>query len=176
MAISIELEFDKKTDVMIREIWKAMSDARVSTFLHHSSSIPHISLGIFEDPENETAFCDRAKMFLPELNHILVDINGVGVFCGEKKVIYLAVTPSVELIKKHEAFFNHMDRYRDNGWAQYRPSAWVPHVSVAMNPDQSRIPEGVQIALNHFKATRAEVKALGIIHVNPIRPIEHIEL
>ncbi len=176
MALSIELEFDKKTDKMIRAIWRDMSEAGISTFLHHSTSIPHITLCIYEDAEDEKAFCAAVRSFKAKANIPEIYLNGVGVFGGEKKVIYLSAAVTDELLKLHREFYQHMTAFNELAWPQYQPGAWVPHASVAMQPDPVRIGEGVEIALKHFVPAAARVTSIGIIHMKPLKHIEHMDM
>ena len=174
MPLSIELEFDKKTDTMIRTIWKDICDTGISTFLHHSTSIPHITLCIYEDVDDEKAFCAAVRTFKEKLKMPEVQLNGVGVFGGENKVIYLSVTATESLLKLQRDFYEHMAQFKSSAWPQYIPDAWVPHASVAMQTDSKRVGEGVEIALKHFVPGIAKVEAFGVIHMKPLKQIEHI--
>lgn len=60
-----------------------------------------------------------------------VNVAGIGIFTGEKPVIYLNVVKSRDLLNLHEALWNELGSSAVELNTYYAPSAWVPHVTLA---------------------------------------------
>jgi len=177
MPIAVELEFDEKSDRFIREIWQEMSEKEVSSFLFHSKSVPHITLGMFDiKKENGEKLVEDIREFCTEISKIEIELSSIGVFKGDKNVLFLAATVTKDLLDLHDRFYEKLKIYRELAWEYYLPDIWVPHVSVAMDVDNDNLYKAMDIVLGKFKKTKATVEKTGIISVKPLKALEHIVL
>jgi len=57
---------------------------------------------------------------------------GLGIFSGEKPVLYLPIVKFVEMIHLHRAIWNQIQPYGEDPELYYSPRLWVPHITLAL--------------------------------------------
>ena len=175
MPYAVELFFDQRTDAAVRKLWQWLADEGISTYLASSDSVPHISLGGFDDLD-----AARLEDIVRELDTIaggtpcfsldFADIEGF-VNTG---VIFLAPEHSAALTDLHVRFCNALGDLRQEMWPLYHPGVWVPHCTVAveLQPCSRHLVNEMRRALReHIELPwPATVERLGLVK---FRPVEH---
>jgi len=175
MPYAVELFFDARTDAAVRKLWKWLADEGISTYLASSDSIPHISLGGFDDLDGmQTAQVNELLQELAEsTGPFPATFTGIEGFVNSG-VIFLAPEPSPELNALHERFCNALGSLRDRFWPLYLPGTWVPHCTVAVDllPCSRHLVDQVRRALSeHIELPWPfTIEHLGLVK---FRPIEH---
>jgi 2'-5' RNA ligase len=57
---------------------------------------------------------------------------GIGIFSGEKPVLYLPIVKTVEMIRLHNALWYQIQPLSENAKLYYSPDLWVPHITLAL--------------------------------------------
>lgn len=58
---------------------------------------------------------------------------GLGIFAGEKPVLYLPLVKTREMISLHEEIWDQVQPYAKEAKLYYSPKLWVPHITLALN-------------------------------------------
>ncbi len=175
MPYAVELFFDQRTDAAVRKLWRWLADEGISTYLASSDSIPHISLGGFDDLDGlQTAQVTETLQALAEsTGPFPATFTGIEGFVNTG-VIFLALEPSPELVSLHEGFCAALGNLRDSLWPLYTPGRWVPHCTVAveMLPCSRHLVDQVRRALSeHIELPwPLTVERMGLVK---FRPVEH---
>lgn len=91
---------------------------------------PHFSWQIAEDYNLE-----RLRPILEQIasqtKPFSVRTNGIGLFCGESPVIYIALVKTLELVRFHSKVWESTLGTSSTASPYYSPGNWVPHISLA---------------------------------------------
>ncbi len=173
MPYAVELFFDQRTDAAVRKLWKWLSDEGISTELASSDSIPHISLGGFNDLDGmQTAQVTETLQSLAEsAGSFPLTFSGIEGFVATG-VIFLAVEPSPALDDLHESFYEALGDLRHHLWPLYAPGTWVPHCTVAIDlqPCTRSVVNEMRRALGgHIELPwQLMVERMGLVKFRPI--------
>ncbi len=175
MPYAVELFFDQRTDTAVRRLWKWLADEGISTYLASSDSIPHISLGGFDDlDEMQTAQVTGVLQELSETTEPFpLTFAGIEGFVN-KGVIFLAPEPSEFLSGLHGRFCDALGDLGSLLWPLYAPGTWAPHCTLAVEllPCSRHLVDQVRRALSeHIELPwPLTVERMGMVK---FRPIEH---
>jgi 2'-5' RNA ligase len=119
---------DTLSDERIHAIWELL-DNRCSLKGIRLTPLPHISWQASEDYEIE-----KISVLLEELTHhekpFLMKSTGLGVFTGERVVLYLALARSCDASNLHKKLWTALSDY-GKGHNFYSSDYWVPHITLA---------------------------------------------
>lgn len=120
---------DEKHYKLVEGLWDDLEDGfklrgiRVTPFPHFSWSVAND----FNYPELESTLQRIASSVRP----FKVTTTGIGLFTGEKPVIYLPVVKTVELMRYHGLIWELTAPASHGRSPLYCPERWVPHISLA---------------------------------------------
>ncbi len=175
MPYAVELFFDQRTDTAVRKLWRWLADEGISTYLASSDSVPHISLGGFDDLDGlQTAqVTETLQALAVSTGPFPLTFTGIEGFVNAG-VIFLAPEPSPELAGLHDRFCTALGNVRDRLWPLYTPGIWVPHCTVAIDvqPCSRHLVSEIRRALSeHIELPwPLTVQRMGLVR---FRPIEH---
>jgi 2'-5' RNA ligase len=119
---------DTLSDERIHNIWELL-DTRCSLKGIRLTPLPHISWQASEDYDIE-----KVSVLLEELARcekpFLIKSTGLGIFTGERVVLYLALVRSFEASDLHKKLWTALSNY-GKGHNFYSSASWVPHVTLA---------------------------------------------
>jgi 2'-5' RNA ligase len=101
--------------------------------------------------------------------------SGFGLFAGPRAVLYLAPKPTAALLDYHADFhraFADLDR---QCWPYYRPSNWVPHVTLGEGLDAAAL-TALAALVPGFVPFTAQPTALGLIRFRPVERLFRMTL
>jgi 2'-5' RNA ligase len=91
---------------------------------------PHFSWQVVQDYDWER-IADVLQDIAQQTSPLPVHTTGLGLFTGDKPVIYVPVVKSAELMRLHQLVWERTAEVSTGQLAYYAPEAWMPHVSLA---------------------------------------------
>ena len=172
MPVAIELLFDKKSENVIRDIWKALYDEGVCRWLYESASIPHITLGVYNDGfGNISEMINEVENFSIEMRQMNLQMSNIGLFNVDGSVIFISPKVTEELLEVHRKFHQQMNKYIKYSWEYYLHNLWIPHCAIAMNIDENLKLKCIDIVSKKFKPFFVSIEKIGIVKFKPIETI-----
>jgi 2'-5' RNA ligase len=161
MSFAVEMYFDESTEAAVRNLWKAVADAGLSTAVLDGVQRPHVTLGVCD--ELSANFKNALALFARELKPIDLVLSHVGCFTATEGVVFLAPTVTRPLLDLHTHFHRFFDEHAAKKWAYYLPGAWVPHCTVAFRLTPEQIPKTLQIAATLALPVSCQVREVGLL-------------
>ncbi len=93
---------------------------------------PHFSWQIGETYDMD-CLEENLHQIARRLKPIQISTAGLGVFTGEKPVVYISVVRTAELTALHAEIWSALDCAGKDISPLYSPSAWMPHISLIYN-------------------------------------------
>lgn len=138
MSYAVELHFDEAAENSVRDVWKGLADAGVSTSMLDGISRPHITLGVCD--ELSTTFKNELSLFAHETKPFEFSLSFIGSFNTAEGVMFFGPTPTDAMFRLHTRFHAFFNEHAGRIWNHYLPSQWVPHCTLAfrLNAEQLR--------------------------------------
>lgn|GEM_PF-1733634 len=130
--LAIELCFDPESDQRLRRVWSRLSAFYGGPQDSELGVRPHITLALFRNKEPE-GIPDLAMFLASRLEPFGLRLATVEQFSTTEGVVYLRPEPSAELARAHDLLQELLGQQRDLVHTYYRPGAWHPHCTVAIN-------------------------------------------
>ena len=118
-------------------------------------------------PLNHTQLAEFAGT-VPTLT---LGMASIGIFPGARNVLYLAPVMSGELLALHRSFHDGFSAFAGSCWEHYRPVAFVPHVTLAMNATHEALQRAVAIVVEHWQPAAARLHGVRLIEFRPVRTL-----
>ena len=113
----------------VEQIWQTLESAAGLNGIR-VTPYPHFSWQIAEDYDLE-----RLKPILERIasqtQPFAVHTSGIGLFSGERPVIYIALVKTLELMRFHSMVWEKALETSSMASPYYSPGNWVPHISLA---------------------------------------------
>lgn len=159
MSFAVELYFDEVAEKTLREAWKSMADAGISTALLDGVQRPHVTLGACD--EISQTFKNALALFAKETAPF--DLSSVGAFITAEGVIFLAPTVTRPLLDLHTRFHAFFDEHAGKKWPLYLPGAWVPHCTLAFRLTPEQLRQGFDIAAEIKLPLTCRIIEIGLL-------------
>lgn len=172
MQYAVELYFDRETENKIRALARSIADAKISTKYLEWKTRPHLTLGCYNDVDEET--CNKKIQAFAKSRKVMpAYMDSVGMF-NDTKTIFLSPTMNREMYQMQSELHHCLEEFDTNGWEWYRPRHWVPHCTVALTgeDDSEAFYKASDLILHEFKKIRGEFVAIGLVKIT--FPVEEI--
>jgi len=118
----------------MQALWQALRQEFGTEGLH-PSPLPHLTYHAAEryDMERLEAAVKSLARSLPPFD---IATNGIGVFTGERRIVYLPVVRHSRLTVLQRAVAEQVSRLGEGASEVWAPDNWVPHLSVAALPPE----------------------------------------
>ena len=166
MPFAVELFFDTIAEIHIRNAWKAIQKAGISSPLLDAGYRPHVSLGVCNRID-ANAFEAELSSFAECVSPFPLTLSSVGIFPGAEGVIFLGVTVTERLLDVHAAFHTIFKTHAHEQSEYYAVGKWVPHCTLAFGLSERQIAEAVSIYRGIPLPVSTEVKEIGLMEVSP---------
>lgn len=116
------------SDLTATTMWKALTSACSLSGIKIPQN-PHFSWMVaerFEENPVREAFADFAR----KVESFEVHTTGLGIFTGEKPILYLPLVKTESLLKMHGELWRALFQTGTNQNTVYHPDQWIPHVTV----------------------------------------------
>lgn len=128
-AIISELDPDAST--IVNELWMKLCDA-CGLMAIYNMPLPHLTWMVAEDLDIQ-----KSAPIIAQISENTAPLTlhtfGLGLFTGEKPILYLPTVKSIEMIKLHEAIWDQIYPFSDGQQLYYSPRLWVPHITLAID-------------------------------------------
>ncbi len=167
MSFAIQLFFDPESDSTIRKLWDAEADAGVPFPLRDSGNRPHFSLVISH--ELDVPACNHLLYtFAQTLAPFPLTISSLGVFPGERAVVFLAPVVTSNLFNLHRRVHQLLQGATTLLATHYLPEHWTPHCTLATRVPPQILPQVVTIGLGTSFPFSVSIEEIGVIEYPPV--------
>lgn len=175
MPYAVEMTFDEKSNDAVIGIWKQLSEYNVCNYMYNSGSIPHITLGIFEEYDIRE-FEKRIQIFIKEINRIKIKLASIGTFPTDERVIFLAPVVSNEVLQIHNKFNEVFSDYKGEKWSHYLPGNWFPHCTIAINLTNEKFMQAIDLLKNKYKPLEVEICKISLVEFHPVIQLKSYDI
>ena len=121
----LEEEYYKK----VVDIWEKLKESfNLEGIL--ITPFPHFSWQVAEDYVFELLE-QKMEEISQTIKPFVLDTAGLGIFTGEKPVIYIAINKNNQLIEIHKKIWDAFNEIASNSLEYYKSENWIPHISIA---------------------------------------------
>lgn len=124
-------KLDPESSGIVISIWHKLCEACGLTAIY-DLPLPHLTWMVAEELEIK-----KSKLILFGISESTTPLTlhtfGLGVFTGEKPVLYLPLVKSIEMIELHEKIWDQVSPFGQEQKLYYSPRLWVPHITLAIN-------------------------------------------
>lgn len=169
----ITLYFDEKTSKELNKWIVQVAEATGNIFMTEHQVPPHMTLGAFEAPDEDTAGRLFLEMSFPAAGE--VQMVSVGAFFPQ--VIYVGAVYSEYLHELSQCVDKVLSgentvRIRPN----YRPFSWLPHVTIGKQLTGEALAQAFAVMQKNFHVLRGKVVRIGLSKTNPYQDLGIREL
>jgi len=153
---------DEEHDQTVRNLWAEL-EGDYGVTAQYANPFTHFSFHVSDDYD-----LDELRQILEGLirDHrpFTVGTSGLGVFTGDRPVLFVPVVRSPELDALHGALWSRCTGAFGVGLPYYAPDAWVPHITLAQGPAAAeRFPDVVRAMTRREFSWRLRVETLAVI-------------
>src|SRR5215510_11260342 len=162
-GFAVELLFDRRGDEAVRRVWRALGgpvEAR-------QSARPHVTLAVYGRVA-PAPFAAALASWAAAARPLDLRLASVGLFPGDARVIFFAPIVTIELLELHRGFHAALASVGQDPWALYRPGAWVPHCTLAMEIDPAALHRAVDAARDAPLPIDVRLSAVGLVEFRPV--------
>lgn len=95
--------------------------------------LPHLSWQVAERYD-EAGLLRDLEGLERELEPLMVQTTGLGIFSGPSPVLYVPVVKNRALLERHERLWKLLTAHGQEVSPHYHPTRWVPHITLAHGP------------------------------------------
>lgn len=134
--LAIELYLDEASDTSVRSLWASIDALGVRSLgaASEANHQPHVSLAVFAEVDL-SGLVTALEPALASCPGLPLTLGSLGFFVGAESVAFLGVTPTKPLLETHRKVHSALVGVVEESWPIYEPGSWVPHCTIAMNPD-----------------------------------------
>lgn len=158
---SVELFLDEPKASEISKLF-ALTGSTL-TDIHAS---PHISLAVFRDVV-PAGVIDYSQEFFRAIAPLSVQFSSIGMFPGERNVVFLAPVVTAEFLGIHRSFHEGLQARRICSDHNYLPGRWVPHCTIT---EEETIPDALETIRSVHRAWPVGRFTMSTAHVVEFRP------
>ena len=171
MAFLIEAYLDPEADLKVRRLWDVLKERGISDSNLRNDSTPHLTL--VTAPELDEDAARAALSLVARIASFALPLRGLAFFPGEKRTLYVPVTPTRELLDLRRAC---VGAVRAAGGETHDDRPWTPHVSLARRLPPVACPGAVGVLHDQNLEIDARVVRIGLLRDRPIRRSGEFEL
>ncbi|HEX6888459.1 MAG TPA: 2'-5' RNA ligase family protein [Candidatus Nanopelagicales bacterium] len=141
MALAVCALFDAAGDRLIRGLWARLEDRGIGSLASHTHGRhhPHLSYAVLREWELDRVRDTLGR--LPDGGQFPANVQGTVVFPRGRVALAVAVPPEVAL--RQARVTSTLEAAGADLHKHYRPTAWIPHVSVATRAPGALLPVAV---------------------------------
>jgi len=175
MPYAIVLYLDHHSEDLVKGFWKQLAQNDISSEILDSGIRPHITLAIFEELYCQPCDNELARL-APKTAHLKILVSHLGVFPQPEMVLFLAPTPTSELLNFHKKIHSLLSKDAIKPWEMYQPGKWVPHCTLALNLDQNQLNKAISLCGEIELPLQMRATQIGAVQFKPVTDLFRYEL
>lgn len=153
--------FDAGSESAVRAMWGSLEARGLRSPANtRTRNRPHVTLTVTDGMHR--AHAEAAAEPLLSANDLSLRLGSISVFPGRAGVVYLAVVPTLRLLRLHHAVHARLANAGVESWRHYLPDTWVPHCTLAEGLSQEQVATAVQV-VRRVRPITADVIGVGLI-------------
>ncbi len=170
MSFSIELHFDDKSNLVIRNMWKKLRERGISDYMDQYGGFPHIALAVFNDID--ILEMERLIQEVIENESIFtIKMSSLGIFPSNESVLFLSPAASETLISFHGKLHDVLKDIEEK-WVYYLPGFWVPHCTLGMNISKSKVHDALDALIEDYEPFEVKIESIKLVEFNPVKLVK----
>jgi 2'-5' RNA ligase len=134
-----------------QKIWNDL-EAQCQLIGVRRSAIPHFSWQTAESYDFEP-LREKLDSLSRNITPFKVHTSGMGIFPGERKILFLIITKDRQLMDLHQMIWETTLPFASHSSDHYSPKNWVPHISLNIN---NLTPDSFNCAVNDLTSKSLE--------------------
>lgn len=165
MPFSIELNFDDNSNLIIKNMWKKLSERGISDYMHKHGGFPHIALAVFDDID-VLEIENIIEKVVEDEHKFTIKMSSLGIFPSNESVLFLSPAASENLINFHMKLHDALKDIEEQ-WDYYLPGFWVPHCTLGMNIPKTKIQKALDVINEDYEPFHVKIESLKLVEFNP---------
>ncbi|GAB3879458.1 2'-5' RNA ligase family protein [Terrabacter terrigena] len=137
MALALCLLLDRRSDALVRDLWKRLEENGIPTLLSHTHGrhVPHLSYAVLLD--GAVGAVRDVALALPDAGPVDVSVQGTVVFPRGR--VALAGSAEAGLAVRHARVVEALRGTGATIHRHYEPGHWMPHVSASTGVQMAEV-------------------------------------
>ena len=172
MAYAVTLRLDVDAAARVRALWDALSAAG---FANHAAMLgyePHLTLALLDDAADAPRLAQIVSDISADWRAMQLALSAVAAFPADPATLWLAPTVTAPLLDLHAALCRALPAAHPN----YRPGAWIPHVTLADDVTSGTVGAGIDLVAERFHTFTAILDRVDLLRFPPITLLWHAHL
>ncbi len=172
MPYTVQLDLDAGTNAALEALAHFLGRVPGIETVRDIGDVHHLSLAIY-DTLDEESFAAGLERFAATMHAVPIMFAGLGVFTRPSGVLYVAPVVTDALLALHRGFHEAAANWSGECWQHYRPSQWVPHVTLAMEKesDGNGLEQALAIVRRHWRPGSARLDAVRLVRFRPVETL-----
>jgi len=172
MAYAVTLRLDVDAAARVRALWEALSAAGFANRAARLGYEPHLTLALLDDTADAPRLGQIVSDISADWRAMRLSLSAVAAFPTGRATLWLAPTVTAPLLGLHADLCAALAAAHPN----YRPGAWIPHVTLADDVTSSAIGAGIDLVAQRFQAFTAILDRVDLLRFPPITLLWHAHL
>jgi 2'-5' RNA ligase len=168
MPTAIEFFLDEPTAGVIRQIWREIAEAEISSYLHTSGIRPHVTLAVGERVD-EPGGASRLRHFAAQTPPLSLTFAHLGISPGETPNLFLTPIVTDELLRLHRSLHEQFAGLIEAPSERYQPGRWTPHCTLIERVPSDVLCRAVEVCRRASLPLEARLDEIGIVSWRPVR-------
>lgn len=149
---AIMSEIDKQSSEKVTQIWRSLCDACGLEAIYTIPK-PHFTWLISEEMDlvQASSIIESIILHAPAIS---IYTFGLGIFSGEKPVLFLPMVKTIDMIQLHQEIWDQIGPHCSQLKMYYSPPLWMPHITLALK-DLNK--ENLACAVNAYAFEKIEL-------------------
>lgn len=166
MPVAIELFLDEPSANVVRQIWRQIAEAGISSHLYESGVRPHLTLAVgdrVDSPSVETMLREWGSS-----NHSRqMTFNGLGLTPSERANVFLTPIVTEDLLELHWDLHDKLEGLVVSPSTRYLPGHWVPHCTIVERVPPIDLARTIEIARSAPFPLEARLVEIALVEFSP---------
>lgn len=173
MPFAINIKASEATEAPLRALWAEFSQLEDTPSMLEFDYPPHITFAIY-DSILEDHLRDALHAAIGVLPPFRLTFKRLAFFEQPKFVVWAAPEQSASLLSAHAAIHRRIDP--SLCWPYYRPRAWTPHCTLAMEIPATNKPEAIARTKTGIAPFDVVFDRADCVEFSPVRVIDRCVL